>query len=135
MKRFLWYQFPLLAACSAIFIASSISTIPLPPVFAVEDKLFHAVAYGVLAILAYRAFLNQEILAPLRRSPFLSSTLFAATYGVLDELHQYFVPGRTADVWDIVADAFGAIIFVAIARRWLSRAPSAEPMSPGVDVR
>jgi VanZ family protein len=120
VKRFLWYQFPLLAACSAIFAASAISQIPLPPVFQIEDKLFHAIAYGVLAILAYRAFLHQDLFTPLRVSPFFSSTLFATMYGVTDELHQYFVPGRRADVWDIVADALGSVVFVAIARRWIA---------------
>ena len=34
----------------------------------------------------------------------------AAVYGVSDELHQSFVPGRTADGADVVADAVGAVL-------------------------
>ena len=27
-----------------------------------------------------------------------------------DELHQYFVPGRYASVWDVLLDTFGCIV-------------------------
>ncbi|HJY87646.1 MAG TPA: VanZ family protein [Candidatus Acidoferrales bacterium] len=33
----------------------------------------------------------------------------AAGYGSLDELHQAFVPGRTASGWDVLLDSSGAI--------------------------
>jgi VanZ family protein len=39
---------------------------------------------------------------------------------VSDELHQMFVPGRTSDRYDVVADAVGATI--AVAGGWLIRA-------------
>ena len=29
-------------------------------------------------------------------------------YGLMDEIHQFFVPGRACDVWDWVADTLGA---------------------------
>lgn len=31
-------------------------------------------------------------------------------YGLLDEFHQYFVPGRTVDIYDALADAAGALL-------------------------
>ncbi|MGB5540538.1 MAG: VanZ family protein, partial [Gammaproteobacteria bacterium] len=31
-------------------------------------------------------------------------------YGVLDEIHQYFVPGRQADVLDVLADVSGGLL-------------------------
>ncbi len=31
-------------------------------------------------------------------------------FGGIDEIHQHFVPGRTMDVWDWVADSIGGII-------------------------
>jgi VanZ family protein len=42
----------------------------------------------------------------------LLAWLIATAYGVTDELHQRYVPHRTADVADLVADALGAAVAV-----------------------
>jgi VanZ family protein len=34
----------------------------------------------------------------------------AVAWGVFDEAHQSFVPGRTADILDLLADATGAAL-------------------------
>ena len=39
----------------------------------------------------------------------------AAAYGVLDEIHQYFVPGRIFLVSDMIINAFGALLGVSLA--------------------
>jgi VanZ family protein len=41
----------------------------------------------------------------------LSSFLLTILYGVTDEFHQSFVPGRHASLLDLVADSFGALLF------------------------
>lgn len=61
------------------------------------DKVAHALAYAVLGAL----------LAWATGRPGLAVAL-ATLYGVSDELHQAFVPGRTPDVLDLVADLLGA---------------------------
>jgi VanZ family protein len=38
----------------------------------------------------------------------------AAAYGVLDEIHQHFVPGRQPDVLDVLTDLAGAVVFVLV---------------------
>ena len=43
-----------------------------------------------------------------------AAVAFAAVYGITDEFHQWFVPGRTADVNDWMADCTGAAIAVAV---------------------
>jgi VanZ family protein len=48
------------------------------------------------------------------------SVLIASLYGASDELHQYFVPGRSAEVADWVADTLGALVAVLFAA-WLFR--------------
>lgn len=53
--------------------------------------------YGVLAALLLRAT---------RKAPL--SLLIAGLYGVSDEVHQYFVPGRSASAYDALADVLGA---------------------------
>lgn len=48
-----------------------------------------------------------------------SAITLTSLYGVIDELHQISVPGRTADVADWVMDTFGALVFVLIVRKYL----------------
>ena len=43
-----------------------------------------------------------------------------ADYGISDEFHQSFVPGRTPDVLDWLADTSGALL-AALLLAWLSR--------------
>jgi VanZ family protein len=45
-----------------------------------------------------------------RRWALLWTALISAVYGVIDEIHQYFVPGRDCNVWDWTADTIGAIL-------------------------
>lgn len=75
----------------------------------VPDKLAHAFAYAVLA-----AFLTLGSGRP------LLAVALAVAYGASDEIHQAFVPGRTPEVLDLVADAVGAVVGSAAAV-WGSR--------------
>ena len=47
--------------------------------------------------------------------------LVTVAFGVSDEIHQSFVPGRDADVLDVVADALGAAVGAA-GYAWALRA-------------
>ncbi len=38
--------------------------------------------------------------------------LAAILYGLSDEIHQLYVPGRMFDILDILADSFGALLFI-----------------------
>jgi hypothetical protein len=40
----------------------------------------------------------------------LLTALIGSAYGAIDEFHQYFVPGRSCDVWDWLADTLGALL-------------------------
>lgn len=99
---------PALAWATLIVVMSSQSSLPsLPFVFEGVDKLEHAGEYGVLALailygwrwpVAPRAYVVIAV---------------ALVFGASDELHQAFVPGRTADVLDLLADVCGATLCVA----------------------
>ncbi|MES1256573.1 MAG: VanZ family protein [Acidobacteriota bacterium] len=81
---------------------------PMPAVTAhVWDKFLHAFEYGALAILVARALMG-EGLAWLAAG--LAAIVLASLYGGSDEYHQFFVPGRSSDVHDWVADTIGAAI-------------------------
>ena len=48
----------------------------------------------------------------------LIAFLVAVLYGISDEFHQSFVPGRTPDVWDVACDAAGALAALALWAAW-----------------
>lgn len=94
-----------------LFWLSSRSAGPqIPGWFLLHDKITHAVAFGLLAALAYFAVR----VGHRARRPFaaLVSWLVATVYGGADEVHQAFVPNRQPDWYDWLADATGALIAV-----------------------
>jgi VanZ family protein len=93
-----------------------LSSIELPEVpwgtVPFRDKLAHAIEYAGLGFFVARA---ARRCWP-DRSPFrlfAVAVWIAGAWGVIDEIHQAFVPGRSADVFDVVADALGAMIGAA----------------------
>ena len=112
MKRIFLNQGPVVACAAVIYYLSSmpqVAKIPLPYQL---DKLAHAIVYGILAITAHRAFFHQKKFETMRRNAGLLAILFALLYGMTDEFHQQFVPGRFSSLMDIAADVAGAVIAV-----------------------
>jgi hypothetical protein len=88
----------------------------LPEILGI-DKLFHIIAYGSLAA----AFLYS--LKPLTRTSVRAITalvvvIFCILFGISDEYHQSFIPGRSVSAWDVVADGVGAFLVVVWWFRW-----------------
>ena len=89
-----------------IFYLSSLSRLPVPLPVASIDKLYHLLEYAALGFLVTRAFLNSSPQI-FRDSPWISAFLFATLYAASNEWHQSFVQGRSASVWDWIADCLG----------------------------
>lgn len=106
---------PAAAWLTMIFVLSAQPALPSPP--GVNDKQAHAFTYGVLAVLLLMGLVEWRWRAVTRRV-LLTAFLLAVAYGVSDELHQRFVPGRTPEVADIVADAVGAALAMGAAGAW-----------------
>jgi VanZ family protein len=91
-----------------IFIFSAQPSLPSLP-FATADTILkkagHFTEYAVLAALSARACSAGR---PLRRGDLWRALLLALFYAASDELHQSFVPGRTASLFDWLVDALGA---------------------------
>lgn len=72
------------------------------------DKLVHAGLFGMLVLLTIFPFFRSKYGSS---GLFLKITLLAILYGVAMEFVQkYFTADRDFDVWDMVADSFGAIV-------------------------
>ncbi len=107
------YWLPAAGWALTIFILSAQPRLPKPP-GSLSDKDAHAVAYGVLAA-ACLFGLAQGRLRAVTAGRAMLAAILAAVYGLTDEWHQSFVPGRDADVYDLVADAVGASAVAALA--------------------
>ena len=118
----------LIGLCLLIFWQSSGPLPPQTPSLPGLDKLAHATVYALLAFVAARAFATLPISHHAPMLPW-AAALFAALYGLSDEIHQSFVPGRSADVWDWVADVLGAIAGALCFRRQTARGPADKPLS------
>jgi hypothetical protein len=57
----------------------------------------------------------------------ISACAIASVYGVFDELHQSFVPGRYASLTDVTLDVAGAVIGIWLVARLGSRARTTKP--------
>ena len=100
---------------AAIFSVSGLSNAPLPE--QVSDKTGHLVAYAALALLCVRAVGGGLPRRVVLRAAALALAI-AAAYGIFDELHQSFVPGRSADIRDWFADVSGALIGIGVCWLW-----------------
>lgn len=118
--RFAKYQLPLLIWIGVIFGISAIPSIPVVKFPISPDKIAHVAIYFVLCFVAYRAFYHQNALLWFQRNSLLAAFVFTVMYGVLDEIHQLYVPGRWGDVYDAAADSLGGLLFVGWFR-WKSQ--------------
>ncbi len=90
------------------------SSDPLPtkmPSFSFSDKIAHFIQFGILASLIYLALRD---INTTKNKLFALAFIIAFLYGVSLEIHQYFIPGRSADILDVMAYGIGAFCFLLI---------------------
>ena len=99
-----------------IFFMSSLPTPPDIP-GGLSDVSVHALVYAVLGVLVLRAVANARWSGVAMR---MAGWAFVITvmYGISDEFHQRFVPGRIAEVRDLAADVVGAFIGIMVVWTW-----------------
>lgn len=77
------------------------------------DKAWHFLEYSILAAACLYAL---QPTTSSKTAIALWVILFCALYGVSDEIHQSFVPLRTACTSDVIADTLGAALVAGIWR-------------------
>ncbi len=110
MKKF--RQIPMLVVMGIIFFLShqSAGSLALPVVYGL-DKVLHLIAYAVLAATVIYAVPPHIFRAhPLQTRMLILA--FCLAYGISDEFHQSFVPGREPSIFDVVADVCGAALML-----------------------
>ncbi len=97
-----------------IFGLSSLSDLPQPP--GISFSSAHVIAYVGLGALTTRA--TAKGLRDVSWRAVVAAITIASLYGVSDEYHQLFVPGRTFDVLDMAADAIGSVLGASAVGAW-----------------
>lgn len=96
------------AYCALIFFLSSLPDLT-PPEQLPNDKVAHFLEYSGLGWLWARAVRTSRPGWPVL-TVLLSALAFTSCYGVSDEWHQYYVPGRFASSSDALADTCGGVL-------------------------
>jgi VanZ family protein len=102
-------KIPAVLVVITIWFLSSQSVLPQLKGILGYDKLLHLLAYLALSGSAALWF-PPEQWESRRFLTFLLTVIIASVYGMIDEIHQSFVPGRDCSVWDWIADTLGAMI-------------------------
>lgn len=104
-RAVLW---PILIA-ALIFAASTRSRLAGPSVEGI-DKVTHFAVYGLLATLVVRNGRGARAA--------WWSIVVVSLYGISDEWHQSFTPGRSVEFADWLADTMGAALAVSLYTWW-----------------
>ena len=87
----------------------------LPPIDGL-DKVFHFIAYFVLGLTFVFAYFKNGIIFH-----YLPGLISSVIYSWLDEFHQTFIPTRSFEIGDLVADFCGALCATLLLRYILER--------------
>jgi VanZ family protein len=119
VRTFVRYWLPVAALCAVIFLQSAYPPPEQIPSWPHIDKLLHLCVYSLLAMLICRAL---STIGPLNAGKwrlFVYAVLLTTLYGLSDEWHQWFVPGRDASAADLLADFAGALAGSAVGLKLL----------------
>ncbi|MFC1523754.1 VanZ family protein [Thermodesulfobacteriota bacterium] len=107
---------PVILTMGMIFFLSHFPGDDLPGGFYGLDKIAHMGVYGLLAATALFA-VKPSWREHAQSLTGLGVVLFCIAYGISDEYHQSFIPGRTTSGYDLLADTAGALMLVGLWRR------------------
>jgi VanZ family protein len=97
-----------LAVAGLVVAASSRSVVAMPAINNF-DKVVHFSVYGLIGTLVLRALGGKR---------WGLAVVIVSLFGMSDEIHQYFTPGRSMDFADWVADTLGATVAVTLYTKW-----------------
>jgi VanZ family protein len=78
------------------------------------DKVIHTIFYFIFGVLLFRAFETKNASPGFPWKRLLLMMIAIMIYGASDEYHQHFVPGRTMDVYDWIADSSGGVFALIV---------------------
>ena len=95
-----------------IFIFSSRPEVGVEQLFYGQDKVMHFFTYGIHAFLCMAALSDKILL--LKLFHYFLALVLSVSYGIFNEIYQYFIPEREFSLGDILANSLGIISFLAL---------------------
>jgi VanZ family protein len=117
------YGVPVLVDAGLIFFLSSIGRLPEEVSFINRwDKGAHFIEYYLFGFLIRRWLVNSGSLFMRNRSPYFT-LLIGICYGLSDEWHQSYIPGRDSTIEDVLSDALGVVAAAVSYRTIVTNSP------------
>ena len=80
------------------------------------DKYYHLGAYGFLSFIVYFTLTFQNRISLFKRYSASFTLLLTSIFGMLNELHQLFIPSRTFNKFDLLANILGSLLMVIVIK-------------------
>jgi VanZ family protein len=113
MKKIFW-AIPAIIITITLFVLSNIKYSILPELnLTFTDKIAHFIAfftYTAFVIIGIDSYVSSK------KKLIEYAVVWAAFYGIFDEVHQYFVPGRDCNIYDWFADLAGILIAILLIK-------------------
>lgn len=109
LKNQIAYWLPVYLYAALIFFISSQPVLPAVMTGNIYyTYMLHTIQYFGLSLLLFRALLKSKF----KERAFLFAILIAVAYGITDEIHQIFVPGRIFSPVDVLFNGIGSSLIL-----------------------
>ena len=111
--NFVKWKLPALLWCLIIMILTSYPKLTVPGnTFNFMDKMAHLFLYFILALLVKRALVKDG--NKVKSDDVRKTIYYTGGFAVFDELHQVPIPGRSGEVFDVIADLLGILLAIVV---------------------
>jgi len=76
-------------------------------------------AYGLLSFILYFFLIIQNKIQLLKKYPATFTLLLATAFGLANEFHQIFIPTRTFNKFDLLANLIGIVLTLGVIKIFL----------------
>ena len=112
LERKIIFWILLIVYSMVIFIFSSRPEVGVAQFFYGQDKVMHFFTYGIHAFLCLVALSDKILL--LKLFHYFLALALSVSYGIFNEIYQYFIPEREFSLGDILANSLGIITFLIL---------------------
>ncbi|MCJ7656667.1 MAG: VanZ family protein [Candidatus Atribacteria bacterium] len=95
-----------------IFIFSSRPEVGVEQYFYGQDKVMHFFVYGIHAFLCLLTLYNKTLSS--KFTQYFLAFILSVSYGIFNEIYQYFIPEREFSFGDILANGLGIIALLIL---------------------
>lgn len=83
------------------------------------DKFYHLGAYGIFSFFLFFCLNFQNKIFVFKKYASVFTVVLTSLFGILNEFYQIFIPGRTLNILDVIANMVGSLIVVLLVQFFL----------------